>query len=211
MKTVSLAKINKVDLLILSGEQELVPIRPICQILGIDEDTQRRKILLDEDLSSAATLRVATGIDGKNYKMFCIPRKFVYGWLFTINPKNVKEESRESLRKFRKMCYDALYEKFELQGAYLQEISERLSISLNKEEVLRKEFNSAKKNLEQVRAEIKEVRQYSFEDWKKDKAQTSLDFSETANYTTEEMLTIGLEDAREDSSEEDFDDWDSTL
>lgn len=50
-----------------------MPTRPICQALGIDEDVQKRKIENDEILNSVATLSMATGADGKEYNMFCIP------------------------------------------------------------------------------------------------------------------------------------------
>lgn len=44
--------------------------------------------------------------------MFCLPLKYVYGWLFTINPKNVAPEARDAVTRYRRECYDVLYEHF---------------------------------------------------------------------------------------------------
>lgn len=89
-----------------------VPIKPICSILGVADQSQREKILEDEILSSVGTLRVSTGADGKQYEMFCLPLKYIYGWLFSINPKNVAPEAKDSVSRYRRECYEALYDHF---------------------------------------------------------------------------------------------------
>lgn len=89
-----------------------VPIKPICSILGVADQSQREKILEDEILSSVGTLRVSTGADGKQYEMFCLPLKYIYGWLFSINPKNVAPEAKEAVSRYRRECYEALYDHF---------------------------------------------------------------------------------------------------
>ena len=106
MNTKTLARVNNVSIVLTSDEnnRKLIPIRPICDALGIDEDVQNRKLKEDDFLSSVATLSVATGADGKQYEMVCLPYEFIFGWLFTINPKNVKEEAREVVSKYRIEC-----------------------------------------------------------------------------------------------------------
>lgn len=89
-----------------------VPIKPICAVLGIADNKQREKILEDEILGSVGTLRVSTGADGKQYEMFCLPLKYIYGWLFSINPKNVAPEAKEVVSRYRRECYEALYDHF---------------------------------------------------------------------------------------------------
>ena len=66
----------------------------------------------DEDLSSVAVQNTATGADGKSYDMLCLPEKYIYGWLFTINPKKVASDAKESVSLYRRQCYDALYKMF---------------------------------------------------------------------------------------------------
>lgn len=89
-----IARINGVEIpAVLNNGEWYIPIKPICQALGIEFETQRDKINTDEILSSVAGLRPATGSDGKKYEMLCLPLKYVYGWLATINPKNVAPEA----------------------------------------------------------------------------------------------------------------------
>ena len=52
-------------------------------------------------LGSTGVLSTLVASDGKAREMYCIPFEFVFGWLFTINPANVKEESKESLIKYQ--------------------------------------------------------------------------------------------------------------
>lgn len=44
--------------------------------------------------------------------MLCIPIEFFPGWLFSINPANVKEEIRDNLIKFQVECNKALFRYF---------------------------------------------------------------------------------------------------
>ena len=113
MTTKTLVKVNNVPIQVIEDKaQIMVPIRPICDALGIDEESQRKKLREDDFLNSVAVLSTATGGDGKQYEMLCLPHEFIFGWLFTINPKNVKEEAREAVAKYRIECYRALYMNF---------------------------------------------------------------------------------------------------
>jgi predicted transcriptional regulator len=111
MDTKIITRVNNVDIVATSDEQ-MVPIRPICEALGISVERQRKKIQEDEDLNSVAALRAATGADGKQYEMLCLPIRYIFGWMFTINPANVKPEAQEAVRTYRRRCYDALYNHF---------------------------------------------------------------------------------------------------
>ncbi|KAA6306329.1 hypothetical protein EZS27_042016 [termite gut metagenome] len=90
--------------------EELIPIRPICRALGIDYSYQVRKIKKDEDLSSVMVLSATTGFDGKEHKTLCSHFEVVAGWLFTINPMNVKPE-RVLVFAYLKQYYRDLCEK----------------------------------------------------------------------------------------------------
>jgi hypothetical protein len=92
--------------------QNYVAVKPICEALGIDHSAQIRDLKDDRILSSVVVSVTTTGSDGKQYQMTCIPIKFVFGWLFSINEKRVKPEARENIVKYKRECYDALYEHF---------------------------------------------------------------------------------------------------
>ncbi len=117
-----ITKINGVDIVAVDREGLiLVPIKPICQALGIDDKRQREKIQEDQILGSVGGLTPSTGADGKTYDMFCLPLMYVYGWLFTINPKNVAPEAREAVTLYRRECYDVLYKHFNESAQRQQE------------------------------------------------------------------------------------------
>lgn len=109
-----IATINGVEIFaeIPENGNVFVPIKPICTALGIDDKRQRDKIQEDDILASVGGLRSSTGADGKQYEMYCLPLEYIYGWIFTINPKNVAETAKEGIKKYRRECYDALYHHF---------------------------------------------------------------------------------------------------
>ena len=55
-----ISKINRVDIVTVDSDGEIfVPIKPICEAIGIDVESQRDKINSDEILSSTAVLSTA--------------------------------------------------------------------------------------------------------------------------------------------------------
>lgn len=114
MKETMITRINDVAIAATSNEQGevLIPIRPICDALGVTYSRQLKKVKEDEFLGSVVALRATTGADGKQYEMACIPLQYIFGWLFTINPDNVAEEARPAVKRYRLECYDALYNHF---------------------------------------------------------------------------------------------------
>lgn len=112
-KQTFISKINGIEIVTVERDGETyVPIKPICQALGIEAAPQREKLQNDEFFNSAGTIIVSTGADGKHYEMYCIRLRDVYGWLATINPGKVAPEAREAVIRYRRECYDVLYEHF---------------------------------------------------------------------------------------------------
>lgn len=108
-----ISKINGVDIITVDRDGEVfVPIKPVCDAIGIDVDAQRNKLNADEFFNSVTAIITATGADGKRYEMYCIRLRDVYGWLATINPGKVAPEAREAVARYRRECYDVLYEHF---------------------------------------------------------------------------------------------------
>jgi hypothetical protein len=69
METKTVAKVNNVSIVVNRGDKELVPIKPICEALGVAANKQMGKIREHPILSSVATLGVSTGSDGKEYEI----------------------------------------------------------------------------------------------------------------------------------------------
>lgn len=173
-QTRTVAVINESKILVIENGQKLVPIRPICEALGIVPDTQKRKIQEDAILSSVATLSVATGADGKQYEMFCIPFKYVFGWLFTINPSNVKEEAREAVIQYKEKCYDVLYQSFTDMADFLSEKQNSVSLLLEEQQTAKKNFNEANKRLKDAEKALNEAVGMSFDEWMANNRQMKL-------------------------------------
>ena len=89
-----------------------VPIKPICQAIGIDDSAQRHRIDRHYILHSVEVTMTSTGADGKTYDMVCLPLEYVYGWLFTIDANLVAEANRENVKRYQLECYQALYTHF---------------------------------------------------------------------------------------------------
>jgi len=164
-ETRTVAVINKSRILVIENGEKLVPIKPICEALGVDVDSQRKKINDDEILGSVTVLSTATGADGKQYEMFCIPYKFIFGWLFTINPKNVKEAARETVINYKLACYNALYQNFTDQSEFLEFKQEQIEERLLVVDRATNDFKTAKAIMDDAKKELRKVREMNFDQW----------------------------------------------
>lgn len=127
-----------------------VPIRPICQALGIDFAAQYNKLQNDETLGSTIAIIATVASDEKERDMVCLPLKFIYGWLFTINPGKVAPEARAGVIRYRRECYEVLYEHF--SG------SMRRTIETNNAEIeMLKEINAAISDEKEAKARRKKA------------------------------------------------------
>lgn len=160
-----IARINDVAIVVLQKEK-LVPVKPICEALGIDMESQRKKINEDDILGSTAVLSTVVAADGKEREMLCLPLEFVFGWLFSINHKNVKQEAQETVKKYKLQCYHALYRHFTEYSDFMEERQIRIEEELARVEQIRLQFNTAKQQLAEAQDELKKVRTYSFNEWK---------------------------------------------
>jgi len=89
-----------------------VAIKPVCEALGVDVNGQKQRIKRDQNLGQLGVLVHAVGRDEKSRKMFCLPHKYIYGWLFSIDVSQVKESARQRVIDYRNECYEVLYDHF---------------------------------------------------------------------------------------------------
>ena len=165
MDTKFIARVNGVDIVATSDEEQLVPIKPICEALGIDFKVQYEKLREDEDLSSTMVLSTIVAKDDKEREMCCLPIEFVFGWLFTINPKNVKPEAKEAVRAYRWECYRVLYRHFTQQAKFMKQKDMLIDRQLTAISEAKQNFNNAKNILRAAEEKLKEIRAYTFEDY----------------------------------------------
>lgn len=109
-------KINQVDINFPQSDETIyVPVKPICEVLGISHPSQTEAIKNHPILTSVVSMIETTGADGKQYDMLCLPIKYVFGWLFSIDARKVKPEASEAVITWQEKVYDALHEKFYLE------------------------------------------------------------------------------------------------
>lgn len=92
-----------------------VPIRPICDALGINWSGQRQRIRRDPVLSDVMRFVCVThpNLKGGNPNVLALPLEFLNGWLLGINANRVKEEIREPLIQYQKYLYKLLADAFD--------------------------------------------------------------------------------------------------
>lgn len=91
-----------------------VPIRPVCDFIGVDWSSQRQRIMRDPVLSAEIQGVVVTttpsddGRGGGPQSVLCLPLHFMHGWLFGINAARVKEPVRDALIRYQREVYAIL-------------------------------------------------------------------------------------------------------
>jgi hypothetical protein len=173
-QTRTVAVINQSRILVIENGQKLVPIKPICEALGVAFQAQKEKIESDEILGSTVTLSITVAADGKQREMFCIPFKYVFGWLFTINPANVKEEAKAAVIQYREACYNALYQSFTDMSDFLSEKQTSVSALLEEQQIAKQNFNQANKRLKEAEKALNEAVGMSFDEWMANNRQIKL-------------------------------------
>lgn len=172
----TVAKINKTNILLIEDGEKRVAIKPICDALGVDFSGQLQRIKNDEILSSVMEMISTTGADKKLYEMQTIPFKFVFGWLFRIDSRKVKEESKEQVLKYQLECYNALYDHFTSYAEFVEYRQKEMDEKLELMKQARTDFYTAKGQLKTANDDLDEVRKINFESYKKMKAQTEIKF-----------------------------------
>jgi hypothetical protein len=95
-----------------------VPLRPICEYLGLSWSSQLQRLREDEVLSEALSSVLLSNTQARQrYSVICIELEFLPGWLFTLNPKRVRPDLQDKIQKYRRDCYRVLWEAFQ-QGSF---------------------------------------------------------------------------------------------
>lgn len=164
-QTRTVAVINKARIIVIENGEKLVPIKPICEALGVSFQSQKEKIEEDDILAPTVRLSLTVAADGKEREMVCLPYKFIFGWLFTINPKNVKEEAKEGVINYKLACYNALYQSFTDSQEFLEQKQKLVEEHLIVLDDATKNFKNAKNIMYDRKKELNRVRELTFDEW----------------------------------------------
>jgi len=163
--TRTIAVINNAKILVVENGQKLVPIKPICEALGVNYPGQKSKIEADEILSSTVCLSHTVAADGKQREMLCLPFKFIFGWLFTINPANVKEEAKEAVINYKLQCYEALYRTFTDAQEFLEAKQVSIDELMERRTIAKTNFRKAKEQLDREEKILRATLKMNINDW----------------------------------------------
>lgn len=90
-----------------------IPVRPICDYLGLSWAGQRERIYRDDVLApTVRSVRVTRTEAGGRRDTLCLPLEKIPGWLFTIDTSRIKPELREKVLRYKRECFDILWETF---------------------------------------------------------------------------------------------------
>ena len=94
-----------------TDEVVYVPIKPICENLGIAWSGQLVKINNDPTLSKAIT-EIVIPSNGGPQTVICLQLKYMYGWLMKLNPSKVAPHVSDKLIQYQELIYDVIYDHF---------------------------------------------------------------------------------------------------
>lgn len=90
-----------------------VPMRPICNNLGLQWESQYNRIQRNQVLkASIFMMNMQMPGDDQERGMLCLPLSMLNGWLFGVDVNRVKEGLREKLIKYQAECFDVLAQHF---------------------------------------------------------------------------------------------------
>ena len=96
--------------------QVYVPIRSICDYLGLSWVGQRERIMRDEVLAEAVQFVRVTRTNNSERRgdpnVLCLPLDLLPGFLFGVNAARVKAELRDKIIRYRRECFRVLWEAF---------------------------------------------------------------------------------------------------
>lgn len=174
IKTTTVAKINNVDIVLIENGEKRVAVKPICEALGIAFEPQFTKLKNDPILSSTVMLSVTVGSDKKEREMVTIPFMYVFGWLFSIDSRNVKEEARETVLRYQVECYKALYYHFTNYAEFVEQKQKAVEAQLIVWDLASTNFRSARNVMDDAKKHLNNLRKLAYDDFDADRRQLKM-------------------------------------
>ena len=97
----------------LPDQSIFIPVKPICDLVGVDWGGQYRRIQRDPVLSEEIRRIDVTSTRRGTQPMVCLPLDYISGFLFGLNADRVKPELRDRVIRYQRECYKVLAEAFQ--------------------------------------------------------------------------------------------------
>lgn len=111
---------------VVEGGEPFVPIRPICDALGVDRKSQQRRLNAEPGRWGGVIMTLPSA--GGEQETLCLPLARVFGWLATISPTRVRPEARDRLIAYQHECDRVLFDHF--MGRARREVAEANAAAL---------------------------------------------------------------------------------
>ena len=95
-----------------SDETIYIPLRPICEHLGLTWPGQWERVKKDPVLAEAVRSVRVTLTERGARTVLCLPLDLLPGWLFGIQAGRVKPELQEKITRYRRECFRVLWQAF---------------------------------------------------------------------------------------------------
>lgn len=112
---------------VIEAGRQFVPVRPICEALGLAWQVQHRKLTGAQERWGVTMM--VTPSAGGDQEMVCLPQSRLFGWLMTIHPSKVKPEVRAKLIAYQQECDDVLWRHWSGQRSAAEAEREALAAS----------------------------------------------------------------------------------
>ena len=154
-----ISTINSIDIYAVKDENAnfFVPVKTICEAIGIDHSAQVQRIKRHYILDSTVVTLTTVGADGKDREMLCLPLEFVYGWLFTIDANLVSESNRENVARYQRECYDILYRYFAGKAKRAEEQAQAEAELLKRKNDLLEGIKVSKSEIREIDANLERL------------------------------------------------------
>lgn len=93
-----------------------VPIRPICEYLGLSWTGQLQRLKRDPVLSKEQGGCVIHTPKGGSQEMICLPLEMLPGWLFGVSSARVKPELQDKIIRYQRECFRVLWQAFQVEA-----------------------------------------------------------------------------------------------
>src|SRR4051812_39338481 len=93
-----------------SQEQIFVPLRPICEYLGLNWSAQLQRTRRDEVMAEALNSVFIThteipGVGKGGREVICLSLEQLPGWLMGVSANRVKPELKDKILRYRRECF----------------------------------------------------------------------------------------------------------